>query len=123
MQTFYMTDAGKVRTHNEDNVIILNNSNNEFILAVADGMGGHKAGEVASNIAIEHVRDSFEELETLGKKEDAIDYLRRIVKEINEKIFSYTKNHERSVKNAISTNVSVTLYANNRRNKRRRKHF
>ena len=52
MQTFYMTDAGKVRTHNEDNVIILNNNNNEFILAVADGMGGHKAGEVASNIEI-----------------------------------------------------------------------
>ena len=96
MQTFYMTDAGKVRTHNEDNVIILNNNNNEFILAVADGMGGHKAGEVASNIAIEHVRDSFEALETLGKKEDAIDYLRKIVKEINEKIFDYTKNHPES---------------------------
>ena len=31
MQTFYMTDAGKVRTHNEDNVIIINNKNNEFI--------------------------------------------------------------------------------------------
>ena len=52
MQTFYMTDAGKVRTHNEDNVTIISNNNNEFILAVADGMGGHKAGEVASNIAI-----------------------------------------------------------------------
>lgn len=68
MQTFYMTDAGKVRTHNEDNVIILNNNNNEFILAVADGMGGHKAGEVASNIAIEHVRDSFEETRNARKK-------------------------------------------------------
>ena len=55
MQTFYMTDAGKVRTHNEDNVTIISNNNNEFILAVADGMGGHKAGEVASNIAIEHI--------------------------------------------------------------------
>ena len=96
MQTFYMTDAGKVRTHNEDNVIILNNKNNEFILAVADGMGGHKAGEVASNIAIEYIRESFEKLETLGKKEDAIDYLRHIVKEINNKIFDYTKNHPES---------------------------
>lgn len=96
MQTFYMTDAGKVRTHNEDNVVILNNKNNEFILAVADGMGGHKAGEVASNIAIEHIRESFEKLNTLGKKEDAIEWLRNIVKEINEKIFSYTSEHPES---------------------------
>ena len=110
MQTFYMTDAGKVRTHNEDNVIILNNNNNEFILAVADGMGGHKAGEVASNIAIEHVRDSFEELETLGKKEDAIDYLRRIVKEINEKIFSYTKNHPES--KGMGTTLVIAIKTN-----------
>ena len=78
MQTFYMTDAGKVRTHNEDNVVIINNKNNEFILAVADGMGGHKAGEIASNIAIEHITSVFEKLETIGKKEDAIDWLRQI---------------------------------------------
>ena len=96
MQTFYMTDAGKVRTHNEDNVIIINNKNNEFILAVADGMGGHKAGEIASSIAIEHITESFEKMETLGKKEDAIDWLREIVKEINEKIFSYTSTHPES---------------------------
>ena len=96
MQTFYMTDAGKVRTHNEDNVTIINNKNNEFILAVADGMGGHKAGEVASNIAIEHITESFESIETLGKKEDAIEWLRNIVKEINNKIFSYTKEHPES---------------------------
>ncbi|MBQ8193117.1 MAG: Stp1/IreP family PP2C-type Ser/Thr phosphatase [Bacilli bacterium] len=96
MQTFYMTDAGKVRTHNEDNVIIINNKNNEFILAVADGMGGHKAGEIASNIAIEHIAESFEGLESLGKKEDAIEWIREVVKEINNKIFSYTKDHPES---------------------------
>ena len=33
MQTFYMTDAGKVRTHNEDNVIILNNNNTNYFLS------------------------------------------------------------------------------------------
>ena len=30
MQTFYLTDTGKVREHNEDSVIILNNSSNEY---------------------------------------------------------------------------------------------
>ena len=96
MKSFFLTDTGKVRDHNEDSVIILKNSNNEYLLAVADGMGGHKAGEVASNIAIEHITESFESIESLGKKEDAIDYLRRIVKEINEKIFEYTSIHPES---------------------------
>lgn len=91
MQTFYYTDPGKVRSHNEDSVTIISNDHNEFILAVADGMGGHKAGEVASAIAIEHIKESFYSLETIGNKEEAIDYLRMIVKEINEKIFEYAR--------------------------------
>ena len=91
MQTFYLTDTGKVRDHNEDNVIILNNDNKEYILAVADGMGGHKAGEVASAIAINHLTEEFYRLDTIGSKESAIDWLRNIVTEINNKIFDYTK--------------------------------
>lgn len=96
MQTFYFTDPGKVRTHNEDSVTIISNENNEFILAIADGMGGHKAGEVASSIAIEHIIESFYKLDTLGTKEDAIDWMRQIVKEINNKIFEYAKDNPES---------------------------
>ena len=103
MQTFYLTDPGKVRTHNEDNVIILNNNNNEFLLAVADGMGGHKAGEVASAIAIDHLHDEFDKLETFGTKENAIDWLRNIVIEINNMIFDYTS------KNPDSKGMGTTL--------------
>ena len=103
MQTFYFTDPGKVRSHNEDSVTILSNERNEFILAVADGMGGHKAGEVASAIAINHIRDSFYALETIGNKEEAIDYLRMIVKEINDKIFEYAD------KNPESKGLGTTL--------------
>ena len=91
MQTYYLTDTGKVRDHNEDNVIILNNDQNEYLLAVADGMGGHKAGEVASAIAINHLTEEFYRLDTMGSKESAVDWLRNIVTEINNKIFDYTK--------------------------------
>ena len=105
-----MTDAGKVRTHNEDNVTIIKNKNNEYILVVADGMGGHKAGEVASNIAIEYLTEEFEKTETLGKKEDAIDWLRNIVKQINEKIFSYTETHPES--KGMGTTLVIAIKTN-----------
>lgn len=91
METFYLTDTGKVRNHNEDNVIILSNDKNEFLLAVADGMGGHKAGEVASAIVINHLTEEFYGLDSIGNKESAVEFLRNIVTEMNQKIFEYTK--------------------------------
>ena len=90
MKAFYLTDPGKVRDHNEDSVTILSNDNGEYILAVADGMGGHKAGEVASSIATTHLEARFVSLDTLGTKEEAIEWLREVTKEINDKIFAYT---------------------------------
>lgn len=103
MQTFYYTDTGKVRTHNEDSITILNKENKEFILAIADGMGGHKAGEVASNIAINTIEENFDRLESLGTKDEAIEWLRKIVKEINKKIFDHAK------KNPESKGLGTTL--------------
>ena len=117
MQTFYFTDPGKVRDHNEDNVIIINNQNNEFILAVADGMGGHTSGEIASKITIDTIREEFNKLETIGTKEDAIEFLRNIVKDINDKIFDYaekfpeTKGMGTTLVIAIKTNDYI-LYGN-----------
>ena len=110
MQTFYLTDSGKVRTHNEDNVIILNNNNSEFLLAVADGMGGHRAGEVASQIAIDHLHDEFDKLETFGSKENAIEWLRNIVVEINNMIFDYTSKHPES--KGMGTTLVVAIKTN-----------
>ena len=54
MQSFYLTDPGIVRSHNEDSVTIVENMLGEHMLIVADGMGGHRAGEVASGIAVSH---------------------------------------------------------------------
>ncbi len=48
------TDTGRVRQANEDSILAV-----DGLFAVADGMGGHKAGEVASHLAIETLQDEF----------------------------------------------------------------
>ena len=52
MKSFYLTDVGRVRSHNEDNVTILKNKAGEYLMVVADGMGGHRKGEVASQLVV-----------------------------------------------------------------------
>lgn len=96
MKSFFLTDTGKVRDHNEDSVIILKNANGEYLLVVADGMGGHKAGEVASSMAVNHITDKFNELETVGDKETAVNWIREEVAAINKSIFDYTAIYEES---------------------------
>ena len=96
MKSFFLTDTGKVRDHNEDSVTILKNANSEYLLVVADGMGGHKAGEVASSMAVNHITSKFNELESIGDKETAINWIREEVAAINKSIFDYTAIYEES---------------------------
>lgn len=51
------TDRGVVRDHNEDTLLLMPESG---VYIVADGMGGHAAGEVASAMAVESVRVAVE---------------------------------------------------------------
>lgn len=53
-----MSDVGLQREHNEDSFIVLK----EFdLFVVADGMGGHRAGDVASKLATETISDFFKQ--------------------------------------------------------------
>lgn len=96
MKSFYLTDAGKVRDHNEDSVIIVKTREDNYLLAVADGMGGHSCGEVASSIVIGYLGHHFQETFYKMNKEQAINWINDTVNEMNSKIFRYVKEHPES---------------------------
>ncbi len=56
LQPFGVTDAGKVRQNNED-AMLIGDGEDETLFVVADGIGGFEAGEVASSLAVEVLRD------------------------------------------------------------------
>jgi len=107
MKSFYLTDTGMVRSHNEDSLTILKNGNDEYLLAVADGMGGHSAGEVASSIAITHLSKMFTDNFLNLEKVQAVNWLRDTVIEINDLIFDYAKKHPES--KGMGTTLVVAL--------------
>lgn len=53
-EAFARTDVGPIRENNEDNMLLMHE---EGLFIVADGMGGHAAGEVASEIAVHTIKE------------------------------------------------------------------
>lgn len=96
MNYSYITDPGKIRERNEDSVLVTKNDMGEYLLVVADGMGGHKDGEVASSIAVAHIGNRFKEISSVGNKEDAINWIQSTVNEANVLIYKYVAEHPES---------------------------
>lgn len=83
------TDKGLVRRNNEDAYIILTaNDQQTFVLILADGMGGHQKGEVASSIAVHYAAETMEDWLTPERTDQEIlDQMGEILERANVKVY------------------------------------
>ncbi|WP_179395589.1 Stp1/IreP family PP2C-type Ser/Thr phosphatase [Lacticaseibacillus absianus] len=64
MEYTYRTDIGRKRPNNQDYVGLFANDAGTTLAIVADGMGGHQGGDVASEMAVSHIGYAFEKTNT-----------------------------------------------------------
>jgi PPM family protein phosphatase len=79
------TDVGKKRKGNEDTLYL---DDDLKIYVVADGMGGHQAGEVASGLVVRTIQDYMQSIRNNDDAEELVDIDQRLSKEANRLLSS-----------------------------------
>ncbi|WP_125565100.1 Stp1/IreP family PP2C-type Ser/Thr phosphatase [Companilactobacillus insicii] len=82
-----LTDVGKLRENNQDYVNVFKNKRGIVFGIVADGMGGHRGGDVASDMAVSHLGHNFEESE-ITDLEDLREWVLKEISKENDRIVS-----------------------------------
>lgn len=102
------TDVGVVRSDNEDNYLMVPD---DGVYIVADGMGGHAAGEIASEMA---VRIIARELRDIPREDEkvAAEKMRDAIRHANQQIFQRTI--EEQDKRGMGTTATVMLILDSR---------
>jgi len=92
------SDVGRKRMVNEDRVAFFEHPDRFKLAILADGMGGHNAGDVASEMAIEEMKAHFLNLDVtqLDSQEAKKQWMLETIQSVNEKIYNYSLTHESS---------------------------
>ncbi len=114
MKVVSATNVGNYRKNNEDSYYV-NESKNLFVLA--DGMGGHLAGERASKMATEIIGEDFAGEREVKSIDDAIEILSSSIRDANKKIYESSQENEdyRGMGTTLSSGLildDVLIYSN-----------
>lgn len=119
IQFWAATDVGLTRDHNEDNYLV---DPNLSLFVVADGMGGHAAGEIASSVAVHEVREAIKKQKEViagFKKSGSVLQRQTVLTLLEQAILTACKSvyqcaQEDSERHGMGTTLSLLLLARNR---------
>jgi serine/threonine protein phosphatase PrpC len=110
VQIGFKTDAGKMRSVNEDAFFVMPKQN---IYIIADGVGGQNAGELASRTTVKNIAD-YIQINAIQKKSNEADlkiYFNNCITSVNENIYNLSKENEQQ-KGMATTVVILYVHGN-----------
>ncbi|WP_379153204.1 Stp1/IreP family PP2C-type Ser/Thr phosphatase [Paenibacillus sp. sgz5001063] len=108
IRTVHASDIGRVRTVNEDSVWIGVTHNGYTLGIIADGMGGHLAGDTASRLALETIKNALDGLQPDLPEEELQGALAAAIYEANSAVHNEASRDEK-YHNMGTTVVTVLL--------------
>jgi protein phosphatase len=101
-----------IREKNEDSYYVKKINEKDYLFIVADGMGGHSSGDVASNTAIEIISNYiFEKYNAKMSEQELYDLIKSSIRIANSVIFTESKKNENLA--GMGTTVVLCLIQNN----------
>ncbi|MEH7333424.1 Stp1/IreP family PP2C-type Ser/Thr phosphatase [Neobacillus drentensis] len=111
MKAVFKTDQGKVRQNNEDNGGTFVNRDGHRLAIVADGMGGHRAGDVASQMTVTYLQEKWEQAQGLNTADQAEEWLKSNILEVNRLLYEHARSNEEC--EGMGTTIEAVIATDN----------
>ena len=107
MDVGFKSDKGKIRSKNEDSFYIMKEKN---FFVVADGVGGNRAGEIASSTAAKEIAALFysKNTDSFSSERDVENFMLECVESVNHRILSLSQEKEEN--NGMATTLVVAYF-------------
>lgn len=110
MEVYFQSDIGKRRKSNQDYTATFTNQKNQLLALLADGIGGHQAGDIASRQAVEEIGIAWEAT-TIDDSEKAVQWFLQHIQQTNQRIFE--KGQSQPTLSGMGTTLEVVTLLDN----------
>lgn len=108
MEYYSLTDKGKVRSSNQDSISCSYNQDGDFLAVLADGIGGHKSGDIAAFEITSYLAKVFSEIERFKDKGEVLEFINYYVHKVNKDIYQMSLSQE-NLRGMGSTLVALLI--------------